>query len=76
LGCDHIRRPQLPEVVIEAPTTAAAPWRGALAGEETGMVIWRCSHDHARQSRAIRCASAEPERRRTADRQPELEAAR
>jgi hypothetical protein len=48
-GCDHVWRPQLPEVVLEAPTTAAGPWHGALAGEETDMVIWRCSHDHARQ---------------------------
>ena len=75
-GYDHVWRPQLPEVVVEAPNTAAGPWHGALAGEERGMVIWRCSHDHARQSRAMRCGSAELERRRAADQQLKLEAER
>ena len=69
-ACHDIWWTQTPDVVVEARTTAG-PWHGALAGEETGTVIWRCSHDHARQlSWAIPCADAELERRRAADRRP------
>lgn len=65
-GCNQVWRPA--EALTDETAISTGPWRGELAGEVTGDVIWLCSHDHRRQSEAMQCAEAELDRRRAAER--------
>jgi hypothetical protein len=60
-GCDLVWQPPAP--AVETARADVGPWHGELAGEQTGLVIWRCEHEHPKRSEAARCAQREYDRR-------------